>query len=215
MFLIFSRVQLFNLVLLKHLMGWKWIWNFSALEELQPSDFLLLGCLVPPHVVDTEAESGCLVVRTVDEALALVVTRDFVFEFVRQLVETQVVETDLRVVEVLPQPFEYWFEFVGLRVAVGAFELFEVKFALHFEPRFDFVVMGFQFSFKSSLTGFFFFFFLGFGFFFLCIFITSLFASFVTAFFIIIFFLTSFLRFCFLFFRKSRFYLGCTKFKWT
>jgi len=133
-------------------MYFKRIWQRCTFKHIQTTYFVLTCFLIPPHVVNTESEPSSLVVGTVDESLAFVVTCDFRLEFIWQFVITQEVETDLRFILVFPQPLEHWFELVGLRVAVGAFKFFEVEFALHFQPCLHFVVVCFQLCLQLGLS---------------------------------------------------------------
>lgn len=131
-------------MLLEHLVRGEGVGQFGALEHLHAAYLLLLGRLVPPHVVDAEAEAGCLVVSAVQEALGLVLRRALVLQFVRQFLVAQLLERNLFFVVLLPHLLEHRLELARLRVAVGALELFEVEGAGGFEPGLDLFVVGLQ-----------------------------------------------------------------------
>jgi len=147
-------------MILKHLMGREWVWDFSSFEELKTTHFLLLYFFIPPHVVDSESETWSFVVGAVNESLAFVITRNFAFEFIRQFVKSKILETYFFFVLILPQPGEYIFELARLRITLGTFEFFEVKLDFHFQPCFYLIVVCLKFHIKCQLSCFLFLFFL-------------------------------------------------------
>lgn len=124
--------------------------EFSALEEVEPADFVLVFLLAEPHVLDAEPCARSLVVGAVDETLYFVIGLHLVGQLVGLLLEADLVEADFLSLLVRPQPLEHRLPGVfRLGVALLALELFEVERAGGLEPDLDFFVV-----FSKSLLGF-------------------------------------------------------------